>query len=142
MNASGQPASWWAGSAWLLVALPPSRAMTYAQLGWWLGHFLELGGIIQIGTAVACDLLRGARSRPLAGALRVAEIVAQEEELLGARVRAPMACGRRLRPRTGSSTSCRLLPDRHSAEPPGHQASTPQPHNAYTTATNTSDRGG
>lgn len=78
------------GIAWLLVALPPSLAMTYAQLGWWIGHFMELGGIIAIGTAVACDLLRGAQSRPLAGDLRVGEIVAQEEEFLGARVRALM----------------------------------------------------
>lgn len=75
-----------AGSAWLLVALPPSLAMTYAQLGRWIGLFLELGGIILIGTAVACDLMRGAQSRPLAGDLRVVEIVAQEEEFLGARL--------------------------------------------------------
>ena len=32
------------GPAWLTLALPPAVATTWMQLGWWIGHFLEILG--------------------------------------------------------------------------------------------------
>ena len=55
-----------------LVARPPARAV----------------GIVAVGVQVALDLRRSAQSRPLSGDLRAAELVAEEEAFLGARVRA------------------------------------------------------
>lgn len=79
------------GLAWLTLALPPAVATTYVQLAWWLGHLLEMLGIVVVVAAVALDLRRGrASSRPLAGDLRAAELVAQEEAFLGSRIRALM----------------------------------------------------
>ena len=75
------------GVAWLTAALPPALTMTYLDLGWWLGHVFELLGIVIVGAAVAADLMRTAQSRSLIGDLRAAELVAQEEAFLGARVR-------------------------------------------------------
>ena len=43
--------------------------MTYMELGWWLGHGLELDGILLVGIPVALDLRRDVQSRPLAGDL-------------------------------------------------------------------------
>jgi len=74
------------GVAWLTAALPPALLMNYTELGWWLGHGFELAGIIVVGTAVAVDLQRSVQSRPLVGDLRAAELVAQQEAFLGARV--------------------------------------------------------
>jgi HD-GYP domain-containing protein (c-di-GMP phosphodiesterase class II) len=62
--------------------------LTFMDLGWWFGHLFELLGIGFVGASVAYDLHRGRRSRPLAGDLRAAELVASEEAFLGARVRA------------------------------------------------------
>src|SRR5204863_3268549 len=76
------------GIAWLTSALPPALLMNYMDLGWWLGHLLELLGIIVVGAAVAVDLFRTAQSRSLVGDLRAADLVAEEEAFLGARVRA------------------------------------------------------
>ena len=76
------------GVAWLTAALPPALLMNYTELGWWLGHGFELAGIIIVGTAVAVDLHRSVQSRPLVGDLRAAELVAEEEAFLGARVHA------------------------------------------------------
>jgi HD domain-containing protein len=76
------------GIAWLTAALPPSLLFNYLQLGWWIGHGLELVGIVLVGVPVAIDLRRAVQSRPLAGDLRAAELVAEEEAFLGARVRA------------------------------------------------------
>jgi len=75
------------GIAWLGTALVPQLLMTPYGWGWWLGHALELCGIVLVGGPVALDLHRGAQSRPLAGDLRVAELVAAEEAFLGAHVR-------------------------------------------------------
>ena len=60
------------------------------DLGWWLGHLFEVLGIALVGASAAYDLRRGARSRPLAGDLRAADLVTSEEAFLGARVRALM----------------------------------------------------
>jgi HD domain len=76
------------GIAWLTAALPPALLMNYMELGWWFGHLFELVGIIAVGATVAVDLFRSAQSRSLVGDLRAADLVAQEEAFLGARVRA------------------------------------------------------
>jgi len=76
------------GLVWLLAAVPPAMLLTYTDLGWWLGHLLELSGILVVGLQVALDLQRSAQSRPLSGDLSAAELVAEEEAFLGARVRA------------------------------------------------------
>jgi putative nucleotidyltransferase with HDIG domain len=76
------------GVAWLTAALPPAMLLNYMDLGWWLGHLFELAGIVIVGAAVALDLRRIAQSRSLIGDLRAAELVAEEEEFLGARVHA------------------------------------------------------
>src|SRR6476646_3528229 len=78
------------GVAWLTAALPPALLLNYTDLGWWLGHGFELAGIVIVGTAVAIDLSKPVQSRPLVGDLRAAELVAQEEAFLGARVHALM----------------------------------------------------
>ena len=76
------------GIVWLAAALPPAMTLQYFELGWWLGHWFELIGIAIVGVPVALDLHRGAQSRPLAGDLSGAELVADEEAYLGAHVRA------------------------------------------------------
>ena len=76
------------GIAWLTAALPPALLMNYMDLGWWLGHLFELLGIVVVGATVAIDLFRTAQSRSLVGDLRAADLVAEEEAFLGARVRA------------------------------------------------------
>jgi putative nucleotidyltransferase with HDIG domain len=78
------------GVAWLTAALPPALLLNYTDLGWWLGHGFELAGIVIVGTAVALDLNQSVQSRPLVGDLRAAELVAEEEAFLGARVHALM----------------------------------------------------
>jgi len=75
------------GIVWLAAALPPAMMLRYFELGWWLGHWFELVGIAIVGVPVALDLHRGAQSRPLAGDLSGAELVASEEAFLGAHVR-------------------------------------------------------
>jgi HD-GYP domain-containing protein (c-di-GMP phosphodiesterase class II) len=75
------------GLGWLAASLVGALLLRYDQLGWWLGHGLEVGGILLVGAPVAWDLLRDAPSRPLLGDLRGAELVAMEEAFLGADVR-------------------------------------------------------
>jgi HD-GYP domain-containing protein (c-di-GMP phosphodiesterase class II) len=76
------------GLVWLATALVPALTMDYRYLGWWIGHEVELDGILVIGIAVAIDLARAAQSRPLAGDLTAAELVASEDLFLGSQVRA------------------------------------------------------
>jgi HD-GYP domain-containing protein (c-di-GMP phosphodiesterase class II) len=76
------------GIVWLGTALVPALTMGWDQLGWWMGHELELNGILLVGIAVALDLARAAQSRPLAGDLRGADLVASEDVFLGSHVRA------------------------------------------------------
>jgi HD-GYP domain-containing protein (c-di-GMP phosphodiesterase class II) len=76
------------GLVWLATALVPALTMDYTQLGWWMGHEVELDGILAVGTAVAVDLARAAQSRPLAGDLTGAELVRSEATFLGSQVRA------------------------------------------------------
>jgi putative nucleotidyltransferase with HDIG domain len=77
-----------AGLVFLAASLYGALALTWMDLGWWLGHAYELAGIALVGASVAYDLRRGRRSRPLVGDLRASEIVSSEEAFLGARVRA------------------------------------------------------
>jgi HD-GYP domain-containing protein (c-di-GMP phosphodiesterase class II) len=76
------------GIVLLCVALPAALLLSYAQLGWWIGHGFELIGIGLVCVPVAADLHRGAQSRPLAGDLRGAEVVRAADEFLGPTVRA------------------------------------------------------
>jgi putative nucleotidyltransferase with HDIG domain len=78
------------GCAWLAVASFATLTGTPGSFGFWLGHVLEITGVLLVGVPVARDLKRGGASRPLVGDLRAAEIVASEEAYLGARVRALM----------------------------------------------------
>jgi hypothetical protein len=77
-----------AGMVWLVAALAPSLVLDFTQLGWWLGHGIELVGIVLIGGPLALDLLRDAPTRALAGGLPAARLVTAEEEFLGSHVRA------------------------------------------------------
>ncbi|HEV2591958.1 MAG TPA: HD-GYP domain-containing protein, partial [Gaiellaceae bacterium] len=76
------------GLVWLATALVPALTQDFTYLGWWMGHEIELDGILLVGVAVAVDLARAAQSRPLAGDLAGAELVAAEAVFLGSHVRA------------------------------------------------------
>lgn len=76
------------GVAWLAAALAAALLLAWWQLGWWIGHGLEVLGIAAVGISVAIDLRRSAQSRPLVGDLGAGELVAAEEAFLGAQVRA------------------------------------------------------
>jgi hypothetical protein len=74
------------GIVWLVAALVPALTQDYTALGWWVGHGLEVAGILLVAAPVAADLMRAAPSRPLAGDLRGAELVVAEESFLGSQV--------------------------------------------------------
>jgi HD-GYP domain-containing protein (c-di-GMP phosphodiesterase class II) len=76
------------GIVWLATSLVASLTMTYLELGWWLGHGLEVDGILAVGIPVALDLARSVQSRPLAGDLHASDLVVAEETFLGSHVRA------------------------------------------------------
>jgi HD-GYP domain-containing protein (c-di-GMP phosphodiesterase class II) len=76
------------GILWLAVSLVAALTLTYTQLGWWLGHGLELDGILLVGIPVALDLAQSVQSRPLAGDLHASDLVLAEETFLGSHVRA------------------------------------------------------
>jgi hypothetical protein len=76
------------GIVWLGTSLVAALTMTYMQLGWWLGHGLELDGILAVGIPVALDLARSVQSRPLSGDLHASDLVLAEETFLGSHVRA------------------------------------------------------
>jgi putative nucleotidyltransferase with HDIG domain len=77
------------GVLWLAAALPAALLLSFTDLGWWLGHGFEIAGIAAVGLTAAVDLRRGtARSRPLLGDLKGADLVAEEEAFLGSHVRA------------------------------------------------------
>jgi HD-GYP domain-containing protein (c-di-GMP phosphodiesterase class II) len=62
--------------------------MSYDELGWWLGHMIELDAILLVGIPVALDLAQTVQSRPLAGDLHAAELVTAEDVFLGSHVAA------------------------------------------------------
>ena len=74
------------GLVWLAGALVPALMQNYLDLAWWLGHGLEVAGVLLVGAPVAADLFRASPSRPLAGDLSGAEIVSSEEAFLGSQV--------------------------------------------------------
>lgn len=77
------------GLVWLAAALPAALLLDFTNLGWWLGHCFEIVGIAAVGFTVALDLRRGAaRSRPLLGDLKGADLVEEEEAFLGSHIRA------------------------------------------------------
>jgi putative nucleotidyltransferase with HDIG domain len=76
------------GILWLGTSLVAALTMTPSELGWWIGHMLELDGILIVGIPVALDLAHTAQSRPLAGDLHAAELVTGEEVFLGSHIRA------------------------------------------------------
>jgi hypothetical protein len=78
------------GCAWLAIASIATLTRTPGTLGFYLGHVLEITGVLLLGIPVALDLRRGGRSRPLVGDLSAAEVVASEEAYLGTRVRSLM----------------------------------------------------
>jgi HD domain len=80
-----------AGVVWLAIALVAQLRLNFSHLGWWIGHGMELLGVVMVGIPVALDVRRGAASRPLSGDLRAAELVAAEEAYLGSNVRALMS---------------------------------------------------
>ena len=78
------------GCAWLALASVATLTSVPGTLGFYLGHALELAGVVLLVVPAALDLRRGGASRPLVGDLTAAELVASEEAYLGARVRALM----------------------------------------------------
>lgn len=74
------------GLVWLAGALVPALMLDYRDLAWWLGHGLEVAGVLLVGAPVAADLFRASPSRPLAGDLRGRELVSAEETFLGSQV--------------------------------------------------------
>jgi hypothetical protein len=76
------------GLGWLAGALVAALILDFTQLGWWVGHGMELAGIACVGGAVALDLHRGVQSRALIGDLRGSELVSEEEAFLGSHIRA------------------------------------------------------
>jgi len=79
------------GIVWLGMALVPVLILDPYTWVWWTGHALELLGVTLVGVPVALDVHRGRPSHPLVGDLPAAELVAEEEAFLGARVRVLMA---------------------------------------------------
>ncbi len=77
-----------AGVAWLAFSLITQLTVPYTQFGFYLGHLLELAGLIALGLPAALDLRHGAASRALVGDLGPTDLVAEEESFLGVRVRA------------------------------------------------------
>jgi HD-GYP domain-containing protein (c-di-GMP phosphodiesterase class II) len=76
-----------AGVAWLAFSLAAQMTVPYTQLGFYVGHGLEIAGVVALGLPAALDLRYAVASRPLVGDLGATELVAQEEAFLGARVR-------------------------------------------------------
>jgi HD-GYP domain-containing protein (c-di-GMP phosphodiesterase class II) len=76
------------GIVWLACALVGLLFFGFMDLGFWLAHAFEVGGLVLVGVPVALDLRRGAQSHPLVGDLSAVRLVAEAEAFLGPRVRA------------------------------------------------------
>ena len=79
------------GLAWLGLALFAQMTISFTQLAFYVGHGLELAGVIALGLPAVLDLRRAAASHALIGDLTVADLVAREEAFLGPRVGALVA---------------------------------------------------
>jgi putative nucleotidyltransferase with HDIG domain len=76
------------GLAILICALVAQYMFYWGEAGFWMGHGMEVLGIALVGFPVALDACAAVPSRPLAGDLRVADLVAREEAFLGRGVHA------------------------------------------------------
>jgi HD-GYP domain-containing protein (c-di-GMP phosphodiesterase class II) len=76
------------GLAWLGLAMIAQLTISVTQLAFYVGHALEVAGLIVLGLPAAFDLRRLAASHALVGDLGATDLVTQEEAFLGARVRA------------------------------------------------------
>jgi HD-GYP domain-containing protein (c-di-GMP phosphodiesterase class II) len=76
------------GVAWLALALVAQTTIAFTQLAFYVGHGLELAGVLALAIPAALDLRHASASRPLVGDFGATELVAREEAFLGARVRA------------------------------------------------------
>jgi HD-GYP domain-containing protein (c-di-GMP phosphodiesterase class II) len=76
------------GLAWLALAMVAQLTIPFTQLAYYVGHTLEVAGLIVLGIPPALDLRRQAASHALVGDLGATDLVTQEEAFLGARVRA------------------------------------------------------
>ncbi len=87
-----RPADLWVlvGVGWLTTATLAALLTRPWTLSWWGGHLFETLGMLAVALPVSLDLRRSAQSRSLAGDLAAAELVAEEEALLGPQVRALM----------------------------------------------------
>ena len=77
-----------AGLAVLICALAAQYLFAWGEAGFWMGHGMEVLGIGLVGLPVALDAWTAVPSRPLAGDLRVADLVVREEAFLGRGVHA------------------------------------------------------
>jgi len=73
-----------AGLVWLAIAVATYLLSPTWSIGFWSGHFLELAAFLVIATAIGSDLVRATPSQALRSDLDVRNVVAEEEELLGA----------------------------------------------------------
>jgi HD-GYP domain-containing protein (c-di-GMP phosphodiesterase class II) len=79
------------GVWWLALALVPALLTGGIYLVWWLGHGLEVMGIVLVGIPVALDVRRAAPSRTLTGDLRAVELVSASEAFMGSHLRGLLA---------------------------------------------------
>ncbi|MCB9011213.1 MAG: HD-GYP domain-containing protein [Actinobacteria bacterium] len=80
------------GLVWLGAAQVMRGGYPAGELGFWILDGLILAGLTAVAVPVALDLGSTSPSRPLGGDMRAAELVNQQEQFLGAQVRALMAC--------------------------------------------------
>jgi HD-GYP domain-containing protein (c-di-GMP phosphodiesterase class II) len=78
------------GLVWLGCAQVGLLLYTGMDFAFWFAHLLEAAGLVFVGVPVALDLKHRSQSYALAGDLKAAELVSQEEEYLGPRVRGLM----------------------------------------------------
>jgi putative nucleotidyltransferase with HDIG domain len=78
------------GIVWLGCALAGLLLLGYMDLGFWIAHVLEVGGVALVGLPTAFDLRSSSRMHPLVGDLAAIRLVSEEEAFLGPRVRSLM----------------------------------------------------
>ena len=74
------------GLVWLAGALVPALMLTYLDLAWWLGHGLEVAGVLLVVLRSPQISSAPRPRRPLVGDLSGAELVSAEEAFLGSQV--------------------------------------------------------
>jgi hypothetical protein len=73
-----------AGLVWLAIAVATYLLSPVWSVGFWSGHFLELGAFLVIAAALGSDLVRATPSQSLRSDIDVRNVVTHEEALLGA----------------------------------------------------------